>query len=94
LEVGFAYSRCVVRFTGDERTHLIELELPLNQTGKIEKAIKDGVLSLEVDKIHGLDPILHKVLAINEGKEGRQVLKVPSIFSTCEASKHGDSQDY
>lgn len=39
---------------------LDNLELPLNQTGKVEKAIKDGSLNMEVDKIHGLDPILHR----------------------------------
>lgn len=26
----------------------------------MEKAIKDGSLALEIDKIHGIDPILHK----------------------------------
>ena len=51
--------RCVVKFTGDERVYLIELELPLNQTGKVEKGIRDGSLAIEIDKIHGIDPILH-----------------------------------
>jgi hypothetical protein len=31
----------------------------MDQTGKIEKAIKDGSLAAELDKIHGIDPILH-----------------------------------
>ncbi len=60
MERMFGAWRCVVRFTGDERTHLIELELPLGTTGRVEKAIRDGSLALEIDKIHGLDPILHK----------------------------------
>lgn len=39
--------------------YLIELELPLDQTGRIEKGILDGSLAVELDKIHGIDPILH-----------------------------------
>lgn len=50
----------MVKFTGEEKTYLIEMELPLIQTGKVEKAIKDGSLAVEIDKIHGLDPILHR----------------------------------
>ncbi|KAI8915901.1 hypothetical protein EDD86DRAFT_185877 [Gorgonomyces haynaldii] len=51
--------RCVTKFTGDEKTYIIELEMPLDQTGKLEKAIKDGMVQAEIDKIHGIDPVLH-----------------------------------
>lgn len=47
-----------MRLTGDEKVYLVELEVPADQAGKMEKAIKDGQLALEVDKIHGIDPSL------------------------------------
>ncbi|KAI8926729.1 hypothetical protein BC831DRAFT_455220 [Entophlyctis helioformis] len=52
--------KCNVKFTGDEHTYLIELELPSEQVARVEKALKDGTLAVEVDKIHGIDPILHR----------------------------------
>jgi hypothetical protein len=61
LERMFQAWRCVVRFTGDQKVHLLEVELPLLEAGRLEKAVKDGSFALEVDKIHGLDPILHRV---------------------------------
>jgi hypothetical protein len=38
----------------------IELEMPLEQVLRIDTGIKDGTLANEIDRIHGLDPILHK----------------------------------
>ncbi len=34
--------------------------MPADQVTRIDDGIKDGSLAAEIDKIHGLDPILHK----------------------------------
>jgi hypothetical protein len=66
LERTFGVWKCDVKFTGDEHSYLvffsnkIELEMPLEQVARIDTGIKDGSLSSEIDRIHGLDPILHK----------------------------------
>jgi hypothetical protein len=31
----------------------------MDQVPRLDTGIKDGSLALEIDKIHGLDPILH-----------------------------------
>ncbi|KAJ3275901.1 hypothetical protein HDV01_006767 [Terramyces sp. JEL0728] len=43
-----------------ERTFKIELEMPLDQIGRLDTGIKDGSLAIEIDKIHGIDPVLHR----------------------------------
>ncbi|KAI8901182.1 hypothetical protein BC833DRAFT_174635 [Globomyces pollinis-pini] len=60
LERTFKVWKCEVKFTGDEHSYLIELEMPLDQIARIEGGIKDGSLAIEIDKIHGIDPILHR----------------------------------
>ena len=37
----------------------IELELPMDQVARLDTGIKDCSLATEIDKIHGLDPIIH-----------------------------------
>jgi hypothetical protein len=34
--------------------------MPLDQITRIDDGIKDGSLAAEIDRIHGIDPILHK----------------------------------
>ena len=58
----------------------------MDQTGKIEKAIKDGSLGVEFDKIHGIDPILH------HGKKDAKLSKfqislAPALPKNVEARK-------
>ncbi|EGF84076.1 hypothetical protein BATDEDRAFT_85450 [Batrachochytrium dendrobatidis JAM81] len=60
FERTFRAWRCTVKFTGEECLYLVEVELPQDQANRVEKAIKDGTLAIEMDKIHGIDPILHK----------------------------------
>ncbi|KAJ3045564.1 hypothetical protein HDV00_009221 [Rhizophlyctis rosea] len=60
FERGFRANKCSVRLTGDEKTYLVELEVPNDQVGKLEKGIKDGGLATEIDKMHGLDPSLSR----------------------------------
>ncbi|KAJ3293522.1 hypothetical protein HK104_004394 [Borealophlyctis nickersoniae] len=60
FERGFRATKCSVKLTGDEKVYLVEVEVPSDQVGKLEKAIKDGQLGLEMDKMHGLDPSLSR----------------------------------
>ncbi|KAL2919844.1 hypothetical protein HK105_200761 [Polyrhizophydium stewartii] len=60
FERTFRAWRCVVKFTGDEHSYLLEIELPQDQAARVEKAIRDGSLAIELDKIHGIDPVLHR----------------------------------
>ncbi|KAI9011390.1 hypothetical protein BC832DRAFT_590617 [Gaertneriomyces semiglobifer] len=60
FERHFRAWKCSIRLTGDQNVYLVELELPFSQVGKIEKAMKDGLLAMELDKMHGLDPALNK----------------------------------
>ncbi|KAJ2997830.1 autophagy protein atg9 [Globomyces sp. JEL0801] len=60
LERTFKVWKCEVKFTGDEHSYLIELEMPLDQIARIEGGIKDGSLAIEIDKIHGIDVKLSK----------------------------------
>ena len=34
--------------------------MPQDQVARVEQGIKEGSLALELDKIHGIDPILHR----------------------------------
>ncbi|KND01371.1 uncharacterized protein SPPG_03184 [Spizellomyces punctatus DAOM BR117] len=49
---------CSIKLTADDKTFLVSLDLPNDHVGKIERAIKDGVLAMELDKMHGIDPAL------------------------------------
>ncbi|KAH6595120.1 hypothetical protein BASA50_006106 [Batrachochytrium salamandrivorans] len=60
FERTFRAWRCIVKFTGEEHQYLVEVELPQDHAARVEKAIKDGTLAMEIDKLHGIDPILHK----------------------------------
>ncbi|KAJ3313021.1 hypothetical protein HDV04_002310 [Boothiomyces sp. JEL0838] len=60
FERTFKVWKCDIKFTGDEHSYLIELEMPLDQIGRLDSGIKDGSLAVEIDKIHGLDPVLHR----------------------------------
>ncbi|KAI8846978.1 hypothetical protein BC829DRAFT_444977 [Chytridium lagenaria] len=46
--------------TGDDKAYVIEIEIPSDQIGKLEKAFKDGSLATEIDKLHGMDPLQGK----------------------------------
>ncbi|KAJ3305115.1 hypothetical protein HDV03_002042 [Kappamyces sp. JEL0829] len=60
LERTFKAWKCEIKFTGDEHAYLIEIELPMDQVPRLDTGIKDGSLAAEIDKIHGLDPVLHR----------------------------------
>ncbi|KAJ3095007.1 hypothetical protein HDU97_007354 [Phlyctochytrium planicorne] len=45
--------------TGEEKAYIVELEMSSDNIGKLEKAFKDGSLAVEIDKIHGMDPLTH-----------------------------------
>ncbi|RKO86086.1 hypothetical protein BDK51DRAFT_34934 [Blyttiomyces helicus] len=69
FERAFRAWKCCVRLTGDEKVFLVEAEISNANVGKFEKAIKDGSLAIEIDKIHGIDP------ALSHGKKDVKINK-------------------
>ncbi|KAI9096601.1 hypothetical protein DFS34DRAFT_650694 [Phlyctochytrium arcticum] len=69
FERHFRATSCELRLTADDKTFLISLTLPNDQVGKIERAIKDGILPTELDKMHGIDP------ALNAGRKDAKIAK-------------------
>ncbi|KAJ3113695.1 hypothetical protein HDU96_003060 [Phlyctochytrium bullatum] len=59
LERNFNGSNIQLKYTGDEKSVIVEMEMPIDSLGKLEKAFKDNSLSTEIDKIHGFDPATH-----------------------------------
>ncbi|KAJ3411831.1 hypothetical protein HDV05_001673 [Chytridiales sp. JEL 0842] len=59
-----------IKLTAEERTYIIEMEMPAGNVTKLEKAFKDGSLIVELDKIHGIDP------AISHGKRDVKVSRL------------------
>ncbi|KAJ1562027.1 hypothetical protein HK096_002397 [Nowakowskiella sp. JEL0078] len=47
-----------LRLSGEEGAYLVEVVAPGDQALRIEKIVKDGILATELDKIHGIDPLL------------------------------------
>ena len=48
-----------LKLTGEDKTFVCEMEVPNDNIAKFEKSINDGSLAVEVDKIHGMDPVLN-----------------------------------
>jgi hypothetical protein len=60
LEKNFHASNLHIRLTGEEKTFVCELEVPTDDISKFERSFKDGSLAIEIDKIHGLDPVVSR----------------------------------
>jgi hypothetical protein len=60
FEKHFHASRCIIRpaYEGKKAFIEIELELPKDQSIKLETASQNNLISIELDKIHGHDPVL------------------------------------
>ncbi|KAI8840977.1 hypothetical protein BJ741DRAFT_594939 [Chytriomyces cf. hyalinus JEL632] len=56
FERNFTGSKLNLKLTGEEKHFIIEMEVPNDHLGKLEKSFKDGTLATEIDKIHGMDP--------------------------------------
>ncbi|RKO99946.1 hypothetical protein CXG81DRAFT_13838 [Caulochytrium protostelioides] len=62
--------RFEMHLTSDEHLFLLTLELPSEMAAKLERAVKDGVISREIDKVHGYDP------AMAMGRKDAKVTKI------------------
>ncbi|KAI8921027.1 hypothetical protein DFJ77DRAFT_448292 [Powellomyces hirtus] len=58
FERHFKAHTCTIKLTSDEKVFLVSMDVPNDSVGKLERGIKDGVLAVEIDKIHGIDPAL------------------------------------
>ncbi|KAI8817168.1 uncharacterized protein EV422DRAFT_551520 [Fimicolochytrium jonesii] len=58
FERHFKATTVSIKLTSDEKMFLASMDVPNDSVGKLERGIKDGVLAMEIDKIHGIDPAL------------------------------------
>ncbi|KAJ3176318.1 hypothetical protein HDU87_005360 [Geranomyces variabilis] len=58
FERHFKAQTCSIKLTSDDKVFLVSMDVPNDSVGKLERGIKDGVLGVEIDKIHGIDPAL------------------------------------
>ncbi|KAI8612722.1 hypothetical protein BC830DRAFT_1231006 [Chytriomyces sp. MP71] len=56
FERNFQVSKLTLRLTGEEKHFIMELDMPNDAVGRLEKSFKDGSLAKEIDKVHGMDP--------------------------------------
>ncbi|KAI9090016.1 hypothetical protein DFS34DRAFT_597814 [Phlyctochytrium arcticum] len=60
FERAFAATRCEMKFSDSMEEFGFEVELPNEQVEKFTKIFKSRSLELEIDRLHGLDPLLTK----------------------------------
>ncbi|KAJ3074091.1 hypothetical protein HDU98_012119 [Podochytrium sp. JEL0797] len=56
LEKNFQAANLHIKLTGEEKSFILEFECPEDVIPRLEKSFKDGSLTTELDKIHGMDP--------------------------------------
>ncbi len=60
FERNFAATCCTIRMTADEKSVMVEVEMPEDHVKLLDNCVKDGKINMEIDKIHGIDPAMNR----------------------------------